>query len=68
LAVPFLLSALAIDRFLGFFQRFKKNLGLVNRIAGVMLILVGVLMFTGWFTRLAAILQPLTPAFLVERL
>jgi cytochrome c-type biogenesis protein len=68
LAVPFLLSALAIDRFLGFFQRFKKNLGLVNRIAGVMLILVGVLMFTGWFARLAAILQPLTPAFLVERL
>jgi hypothetical protein len=25
-------------------------------------------MFTGWFERLAAILQPLTPAFLVERL
>jgi hypothetical protein len=25
-------------------------------------------MFTGWFERLAAFLQPLTPAFLVERL
>ena len=36
--------------------------------SGGLLILVGVLMFTGWFERLAAILQPLTPAFLVERL
>lgn len=40
----------------------------MNRIAGALLIVVGVLMFTGWFERLAAILQPLTPAFLVERL
>ena len=68
LAVPFLLSALALERFLGFFQRFRRNLGLVNRIAGVLLIVVGALMFTGWFERLAAYLQPLTPAFLVERL
>ena len=68
LAVPFLLSALLLERFLAFFQRFKRNLGTVNRIAGVLLILVGVLMFTGWFARLAAILQPLTPDFLVERL
>ena len=36
--------------------------------AGDWMILVGVLMFTGWFERLAAILQPYTPAFLVERL
>ena len=68
LAVPFRLSALALEHFLGFFQKFKKNLGLVNRLAGALLIVVGVLMFTGWFERLAAILQPLTPAFLVERL
>ena len=68
LAVPFLLSALALDRFLGFFQRFRRNLGLVNRLAGLLLIVVGALMFTGWFARLAAFLQPLTPAFLVERL
>ncbi len=68
LAVPFLVSALALDRFLGFFQRFRRNLGLVNRLAGLLLIVVGALMFTGWFARLAAFLQPLTPAFLVERL
>lgn len=68
LAVPFLLSAVLLERFLSFFQRFKRNLGRVNRVAGVLLIIVGVLMLTGWFARLAAILQPLTPAFLVERL
>lgn len=68
LAVPFLLSALLLDRFLGFFQRFRKHIGTINRVAGVMLILVGIGMFTGWFARLAAVLQPFTPAFLVERL
>ena len=68
LAVPFLVSALAIDRFLGFFQSFRKSIGTVNRVAGGLLVVVGVLMFTGWFERLAAYLQPLTPAFLVERL
>ena len=68
LAVPFLLAALALERFLTLFQRFKKNLGTVNRVAGVLLILVGVLMFSGWFERLAALLQPLTPDFLLEKL
>lgn len=68
LAVPFLLAAFALERFLTFFQKFKKNLGTVNRIAGLLLIVVGVLMFTGWFERMAAWLQPLTPEFLLNRL
>jgi cytochrome c-type biogenesis protein len=68
LAVPFLLSALLIDRFLVFFQKFKRNIGTVNRIAGVLLIVVGVLMFTGWFERLAAMLQRYTPEFLFNRI
>lgn len=68
LAVPFLLAAFGIERFLAFFQRFRAHIGTVNRIAGALLVVVGVLMFTGWFTTLAAMLQPLTPDFLVERL
>ena len=68
LAIPFLLAALGVERFLRFFQRFRSKIGLVNRIAGVLLIVVGVLMFTGWFERLAILLQPLTPDFLFERL
>jgi cytochrome c-type biogenesis protein len=68
LAVPFLLAALGVERFLEFFKRFRSKLGHVNRIAGALLIVVGLLMFTGWFQRLAVMLQPLTPEFLVERL
>ena len=68
LAVPFLLSALLLERFLAFFKIFRTRLGLVNRIAGILLIVVGALMFTGWFERLAAILQAYTPEFLLERL
>lgn len=68
LAIPFLVSAFAIEYFLGFFQKFRSRLGTVNRIAGILLIVVGVLMFTGWFERLAVLLQPLTPEFLFERI
>ena len=68
LAVPFLLSALAIERFFVFFQRFRSRLGLVNRIAGVLLIIVGILLLTGWFELLAGWLQQITPEFLRQRL
>jgi cytochrome c-type biogenesis protein len=68
LAVPFLVSALAIERFLGAFQKFRKHMGTVNRISGVLLIIVGVLMLTNWFTVLAGYLDSFTPEFLRERL
>jgi cytochrome c-type biogenesis protein len=68
LAVPFLVSALAIERFLGAFQRFRRHMGAVNRISGVLLIVVGVLMLTNWFTVLAGYLDSFTPAFLRDRL
>lgn len=68
LAVPFLVSALAIERFLGAFQKFRKHMGTVNRISGVLLIIVGVLMLTNWFTVLAGYLDSFTPDFLRDRL
>lgn len=68
LAVPFLISAIAIERFFTFFQRFRSKLGMVNKIAGVLLIVVGVLLMTGWFETLAAYLQQWTPDFLRSRL
>ena len=68
LAVPFLLRALLLERFLGWFQGFRKHLGTVNRVAGVLLIIVGVLMLTNWFTILAGWLNDLTPAFLRDRI
>lgn len=68
LAVPFLLSAVLLERFLKFFQKFRSHLGLVNRISGVLLIVVGALLLTGWFQVLAAWLVKITPASLLERL
>lgn len=68
LALPFILAALALDRFFGWFQRFRRYLPWVLRVSGVLLILVGILMITGSFTRLAGWLQQLTPEFLKSQL
>ena len=68
LAVPFLLAAFAVETFLSWFQRFRKHLRWVQRISGVLLLFVGILLMTGQFTRLAAWLAGLTPAFLLNKL
>ncbi len=68
LAVPFLLSALALDRFLTHFSRFRRYLGLVEVISGVLLILLGLLLVSGMFTVLSAYLIRFTPDFLMERI
>lgn len=68
LAVPFLIAALALESFLEWFQRFRRFLPWVMRASGVLLIMVGVLLVTGEFTRLAGWLQGLTPDFLRKRL
>ena len=68
LALPFLLAALAIEWFLRWFQRFRPLLPWVMRISGALLVLVGGLLMTGQFTRLAAWLQSLTPELLRNNL
>jgi cytochrome c-type biogenesis protein len=68
LAVPFLIAAVALESFLEWFQRFRRYLPWVMRASGVLLIVVGLLLVTGEFTRLAAWLQGLTPDFLREQL
>jgi cytochrome c-type biogenesis protein len=68
LAVPFLLTALALQRFLGWFQRFRPYLPWVDRVAGVILIVLGLLLVSDRFTLLAGYLQGLTPEFLRSRL
>jgi len=68
LAVPFVLTAVALDRFLVWFQRFRPYLVWVERISGVLLILLGVLLITDRFSLLAGYLQGLTPEFLKSRL
>lgn len=68
LAVPFVATALALDRFLVWFQRFRPYLVWVERVTGVLLVLLGVLLLTDRFTLLASWLQGLTPDFLKSKL
>ena len=51
LGVPFLLSAVLIDQLKGAFTFIKKNYGVINKVCGILLIAVGVLMATGLLTR-----------------
>jgi cytochrome c-type biogenesis protein len=68
LAVPFVLAAVAIGRFFAVFERFRPYLPMVNKVAGVLLLLVGVLMLSGQFTLIASKLITFTPDWLMERL
>lgn len=68
LAIPFLATAVALERFLGWFQRFRPYIVWVDRVAGALLIVLGILLVTDRFTLLAGYLQGLTPAFLRSRL
>ncbi len=68
LAVPFFLAAIAIERFLGLFQRFRGTMLWANRVAGAMLVLVGVLMMTNYLSVLSGFLQTYTPEALRSRL
>jgi cytochrome c-type biogenesis protein len=68
LAVPFLISAIAVERFLAFFARMRRQMVWITRASGVLMIAVGVLMVTNYFTMLAAALQAYTPEGLRSRL
>ncbi len=68
LAVPFLLAAVALESFLEWFQRFRRFLPWVMRVSGVLLVLVGILLVSGEFTRLAGWFQGLTPEVLRRKI
>ena len=56
LGIPFVLSAVLIDYLKGAFGWIKKNYSVINRVCGVALILVGILMMTGTLGRLLNLL------------
>jgi cytochrome c-type biogenesis protein len=56
LAVPFLLTSLAIDRFMVFYGRFRRYLQIWEVGSGVVLILIGVLILTRRFAVLSSYL------------
>ena len=50
LGIPFLLAAMFISRAMGMMNRIKRHMRLIERIMGVLLIIVGLAMLTGAFT------------------
>jgi len=53
LAVPFVLSALAINQFLVFFRSIRRWMGWIERVSGALLIGIGILLLTGSLTALS---------------
>ena len=68
LAIPFLLAALAFDRFLNTFRRFRRFIPVLEKASGALLIVLGILLVTGSFTVLSSYLVRFTPEFLLERI
>jgi cytochrome c-type biogenesis protein len=68
LALPFFLSSLALGGFLVAFRRFRPWIPVVERAAGVLLVVVGVLVATNYFIVLNSYAISLTPEWLLQRL
>lgn len=68
LAVPFVIAAVALERFLASMVHFRRHLHLVSVVAGGLLVLIGILMLTDYFGALFGALQGLTPAALQRNL
>lgn len=57
LGIPFLLSAVLIDYLKSAFDQIKMHYGVINKLSGGLLILVGILMATGTLGRLLSLLS-----------
>jgi len=53
LAIPFFLAALAMHQFLIFFRRFKRHIRIMEILTGLLMVVVGVLIFTNYLTVLS---------------
>ncbi len=63
LAVPFIATSLAVNRFFAAFGRIRKHYHKVEIVSGLLLIVIGVLIFTDRFTVSARWLTPYLPVF-----
>jgi cytochrome c-type biogenesis protein len=61
LAVPFLLTGLLLNRFLGFYLWFRRHLHKVEVFSGVLLIAIGLLIATNNVTRMASLASRFIP-------
>jgi cytochrome c-type biogenesis protein len=62
LGIPFLLAAIFIQRAMGVMNRLKRHMGTIEKAMGALLILVGIALLTGAFTRFSWWLLEVFPA------
>jgi len=62
IGIPFLLAAIFSSAFLGFMARFRKNLGMVEKVMGGLLIVTGILIMTGSMNEIGFWMQEMFPA------
>lgn len=63
LGVPFLATALAINRFFVAFAKIRRHYHAIELVSGALLVVIGVLIFTNRFTVLAQWLSPYLPVY-----
>jgi cytochrome c-type biogenesis protein len=68
LALPFLLTALLLTRAVDLLRRLNRHALVVQRVSGVFLILIGILLATGQFATMNALFLRMTPDWLIEHL
>ena len=61
LALPFILSGYLIQKFLVFSKNFKKNINLISKIGGIILLITGILIFTNQLQALGYYLLNIFP-------
>jgi cytochrome c-type biogenesis protein len=68
LALPFFLSALAVNTFFQFSRAFRRYIQPLHVASGVLLVIVGILLLTDYMTALNIYALRLTPNWLIKRL
>ena len=66
LGVPFVLAAFAMRPFLGFMRRFRRHLGLVEKLMGIFLVITGIMFITGGMQIVATWLLEIMPDWILE--
>ena len=55
IGIPFILSALIIDKLNSLFSSIKKHYTVINNVCGIFLIIVGISILFGWFNKLLSL-------------
>jgi len=67
LAIPFLLTAVGIGRFMKFYQKFRRHMHAVEVFSGVLLLVIGGLIFANGLTYISGHIQGLNPEVWIDK-